>query len=219
MTLKIHRPILNDISKLVAPDSVKWDPPSKAMSLWAKADIKNIGRNDNVIDITDLIGEDPWTGEGFTAKKLAAILADVENQDVTININSLGGSVTEALEIYSRLEMHKGKKTVNILGIAASSASIIAMVGNEINMFTGTMMMVHNAWSLVIGNRHDMIEAAEFFKKIDDSLNSIYVKRTGLTAQAIETLMDGTRKNSDGTFMTAEEAVENGFADRIVEFS
>jgi ClpP class serine protease len=99
--------------------------------------------------------------------------------------------------------------TVEVLGWAASAASIIAMAGDEIRMGLGSFMMVHNAWGVVIGNRHDMREAATLFDQFDAALADIYEARTGMERADIEQLMDTE------TFMTAAQAIENGFADIV----
>src|SRR5690606_1033330 len=91
----------------------------------------------------------------------------------------------------------------------ASAASIIAMAGDEIRMGLGSFMMVHNAWGVVIGNRHDMREAAELFDQFDAALADIYEARTGMKRADIEQLMDAE------TFMNPAQAFENGFADAV----
>jgi len=96
-----------------------------------------------------------------------------------------------------------------VLGWAASAASIIAMAGDVIRMGLGSFMMVHNAWGLVIGNRHDLREAASLFEQFDAALADIYEARTGMDRVGIERLMDAE------TFMTAAQAVEYGFADAV----
>src|SRR3546814_19579414 len=80
------------------------------------------------------------------------------------------------------------------------------MAGDEIRMGLGTFMMVHNAWGVVIGNRHDMREAATLFDGFDSALADIYEARTGMKRGEIEKLMDAE------TFMGPSEAVKNGFA-------
>src|SRR5690606_8810884 len=89
------------------------------------------------------------------------------------------------------------------------AASIIAMAGDDIRMGLGSFMMVHNAWGVVIGNRHDMREAATLFDQFDAAIADIYEARTGVTRSDIEQLMDAE------TFMTASQAVECGFADVV----
>ena len=128
---------------------------------------------------------------------------------MTVKINPPGGDMFEGIAIYNLLRAHKAKVTVEVLGWAASAASIIAMAGDEIRMGLGTFMMVHNAWGVVIGNRHDMREAADLFDGFDSAIVDIYEARTGMKRADVEKLMDAE------TFMGPSEAVEKGFADVV----
>lgn len=198
-------------SNLIPANNYTWDTPSKALEVWAEVGLAPSNKSDpSVIDIYEVIGEDYWTGGGFTEAKLAAILRERGEGDVTLNINSPGGDAFAGIAMFNRLRRHSGKVTVNIIGIAASAASVIAMAGDEIVMDTGAIMMIHNAWGLVIGNRHDFAEAAKIFETYDKSLASIYSERTGIELSGIMAMMDG---EADGTYFTADEAVENKFAD------
>src|SRR5690606_3204451 len=120
-----------------------------------------------------------------------------------------GGDMFEGIAIYNLLRAHKAKVKIEVMGWAASAASIIAMAGDEIVMGLGTFMMVHNAWGVVIGNRHDMRDTADLFDGFDSAIVDIYQARTGQDRDAIEKLMDAE------TFMGPSEAMENGFADRV----
>jgi ATP-dependent protease ClpP protease subunit len=117
----------------------------------------------------------------------------------------------EGIAIYNLLRAHKAKVTVEVLGWAASAASIIAMAGDEIRIGLGTFMMVHNAWGVVVGNRHDMSDAADLFEGFDGAIADIYEARTGMKRADIEKLMGAE------TFMGPSEAVKNGFADAVDE--
>jgi ATP-dependent Clp endopeptidase proteolytic subunit ClpP len=165
--------------------------------------------DDATITIFDVIGEDFWTGGGVTEKRIAGALRQIGERDITVQINSPGGDMFAGMAIYNLLRKHKGKVTVEVMGWAASAASIIAMAGDEIRMGLGTFMMVHNAWGMVVGNRHDMREAAELFDGFDAALADVYEARTGMKRADIERLMDAE------TFMGPSEAVKNGFADVV----
>jgi ATP-dependent Clp protease protease subunit len=97
-----------------------------------------------VIDIFGPIGKDPLTGEGVSDKDVSLALKDATGE-VTVNINSPGGSAFQGLAIYSMLSNYSGKVVVNILGAAGSAASIIAMSGDTIRISTGGSVMIHNA--------------------------------------------------------------------------
>ncbi|AOM42981.1 head maturation protease, ClpP-related [Xenorhabdus hominickii] len=164
---------------------------------------------DNTLSILDVIGESFWD-EGVTAKRLSGALRTMVNQDVIVNINSPGGDVFEGIAIYNLLRNHSGKVTVNVLGLAASAASIIAMAGDEINMGRGAFLMIHNAWTCCCGNKNDLIAVAEALKPFDDSLTDIYSTRTGIDKATIANMMD------DETFINHTDALTQGFADGLL---
>lgn len=191
------------------PQNFQWDAPSDVLARWAEAPRAAAFDDDTTISMFEVIGEDWWSGGGVTAKRISAALRSIGDRDVTVKINSPGGDMFEGIAIYNLLRGHPAKVTVEVLGWAASAASIIAMAGDEIRMGLGTFMMIHNAWGVVIGNRHDMRDAAELFDGFDAAIVDIYEARTGLKRAAIEKLMDAE------TFMGPSEAVKNGFADVV----
>jgi ATP-dependent Clp protease, protease subunit len=194
------------------PAGFKWDAPADALGKWA--DLPNAAEADdpNTVSVYGVIGEDYWE-EGFTEKRMAAALRSIGRNAVTVNINSPGGDMFEGLAIYNLLREHPAKVTVKVMGIAASAASIIAMAGDEVLMGKGAEIMIHNAWGVVVGNRHDFASAAVDFEKFDASMASIYAARTGKPDAEIMTMLDGPMRASDGTYMTAAEAIAMGFAD------
>lgn len=157
-----------------------------------------------VISIYDEIGM--W---GVTAKDFITDLAAVSGSAITLNINSPGGSVFDALTIFNALK--KCGKTVNVcvMGIAASAASYIAMAGDKISMPENTFMMVHNPLNGIYGNADDMREMADVLDKIGNSLVATYVARSGLPEQDVRDLL-----NKD-SYLTAAECVDLGFADEM----
>lgn len=191
------------------PQNFQWDAPSDVLAKWAETPVAAAAGDDTTITMFDVIGEDWWTGGGVTAKRISAALRSIGDKDVTVKINSPGGDMFEGIAIYNLLRAHPAKVTIEVLGWAASAASIIAMAGDEIRMGLGTFMMVHNAWGVVIGNRHDMREAASLFDGFDGAIADIYEARTGMKRAEIVKLMDAE------TFMGPSEAVKNGFADVV----
>jgi len=93
-----------------------------------------------------------------------------------VNINSPGGSVFEGIAIYNLLASHSGSVVVNILGVAASAASIIAMAADTINMHTSSQLMIHRAWTVAVGNSEELLETASFLDRIDSSLADVYLQ-------------------------------------------
>lgn len=191
------------------PQNYQWDAPSDVLAKWAQTPVATMQDGDTTISILDIIGEDFWSGDGVTANRISAALRSIGNRDVTVRINSPGGDMFEGIAIYNLLRSHPAKVTIEVLGWAASAASIIAMAGDDIRMGLGSFMMVHNAWGMVVGNRHDMREAGSLFDQFDAALADIYEARTGMKRVDIEQLMDAE------TFMGPPKAVEYGFADSI----
>jgi ATP-dependent Clp protease protease subunit len=188
------------------------DAPSAALDEWTDRVYAAAAPDDTTINIYEPIGED-WFGDGFSTNKLNGILRNIGARDITVNINSPGGNVFDGLAMYDQLREHPAKVTVRVRGIAASAASVIAMAGDEIQIATGSMMMVHKAWGVIIGNADDYQEAVTVFGQIDRSLASVYASRTGLSDEKILAMLAGPNRRSDGTWLTAAEAVEMKFAD------
>jgi len=193
------------------PRNFHWDPPSDALSRWAEFPLAAASDDEATISIYDVIGEDWWSGDGFTAKRASAALRAIGARDVTVNVNSPGGDMFEGIAIYNLLAQHKGKVTVNVMGLAASAASIIAMAGDQINMGTGSFLMVHNAWGVAIGNQFDFAEAADLFAGFDSALVDIYEARTGQKRSDIAALMKAE------TYLRPAEAMARGFADAEID--
>lgn len=194
----------------VRPKNFQWEIPSDVLDLWAAKPLTAEKDAENTITIFDVIGDD-YYGSGFTAKRMDAALRSIGQNPVKVKINSPGGDMFEGIAIYNLLRGHKAEVSVEVMGWAASAASIIAMAGDNISMGTGSFMMVHNCWSMVIGNRHDLAEAAKVFEGFDNGIADIYQGRTELGRDDIFSLMDNE------TFMGPTEAKENGFADHIDE--
>ena len=193
------------------PHALRFEPPGAAMARWHPQMRAAGDDGDNTVSILDVIGVDPWTGEGVTAKRIAAALRSIgAERDVVVNINSPGGDYFEGMAIYNLLREHKGEVTVRVLGIAASAASIIAMAGDRVEVPRAGFLMIHNTWAIVIGNRHDMREFADTLESFDKAAQAVYAARTGMDAKAIGKLMDAD------TFISGEDAVAKGFADALL---
>ncbi len=164
------------------------------------------------ITIYDLIGRRTWDDSGVTAKEISKILA--ANKDATrivVYINSAGGDVFEGVTIYNQLVRHKARVEVNVDGMALSIASLIAMAGDEIHIAENAMMMIHDPWNFAMGTADDLREAAERLDKVKDTLVKTYAARTKRDEAEISQLM------ADETWFSAEEAVEQGFANEVTE--
>lgn len=190
------------------PGSMESPAPVKAFDRWSGGMAFNAAANGTVIDILDVIGTDTWTGEGINTAYVIDRLRGAG--DVTVNINSPGGDYFEGAAIYELLRGHSGAVTVNILGIAASAASIIAMAGDEIRIGQTGFIMIHNCWGVCIGDRHDMTAVATTQEQIDLAIGSVYVDRTKQSDADIAQMMD------DETWLAGKTAVEKGFADALL---
>ena len=132
--------------------------------------------------------------------------------EVEVNINSNGGDVFAASEIYTLLSQHSGMVTVNIQGLAASAASVIAMAGDVVHISPTAQIMILKAWMIADGNADDMAHTSEFLEGIDDSIMNAYVAKTGLNKAELANMM------AKETWLTANQAVDYGFADDVMDF-
>jgi ATP-dependent protease ClpP protease subunit len=154
------------------------------------------------------IGENFWTGGGVTAKLIKQQIdgAGDEYSNILLRINSPGGDVFESIAIFNLLRSQNKPIEVRIDGLAASAASLLAMAGDRIVMGANAMMMIHNAWSLCVGDASEMREMAKRLDKVSDVIAGTYVRRTARSMADVKALMD------EETWMTAEEAVSAQFA-------
>lgn len=143
-------------------------------------------------------------------KKVNQILSNANGQDITVEIASNGGDVFAGSEIYSALKGYSGKVIVNILGLAASIASVVAMAGDEVNIAPTAQIMIHQAWSSVDGNADDMEHQSDVLQQIDQSIINAYEAKTGLNRDELLRMM------SNETWLTAQNAVDKHFADGIM---
>lgn len=158
------------------------------------------------------IGND-WWSESVTAQSVVERLSTTVATTLYVRINSDGGSVPDGLAIYNALRRHPARKVVTIDGIAASIASLIAMVGDEVLMPANALMMVHAPWSYASGNAAQLREAASVLDTYAEAMLTSYVSKTGRSADEIRALFN------DGLdhYYTAAQAVEFGLADRVAD--
>lgn len=148
---------------------------------------------------------------GITAGDFLDEFKAVGARKIKLRINSPGGAITDGLAIYNRLREHKPGVEVIIDGIAASMASVIAMVGSPVRIADNAFVMIHNPNGLCAGDAEDMREVADLLDKMKSSLITAYVRKTGLAPAKVEDLMD---KES---WFSAQEAKALGFADEVTE--
>jgi len=205
------RTAMPQAKKIDRPNGLQWELAPKALERWAPDLVAAAATQENSISILDPIGQDPWTGEGVTAKRIAGALRAIgSDQDVVVNINSPGGDLFEGMAIYNLLRDHKGQVTVKVIGLAASAASIIAMAGDEIQVARAGFLMIHDTWVVAIGNRNDLREVADMLEPFDAAMADIYAARSGLDAEEVQKMMDAE------TWIGGASAVEQGFADSLL---
>ena len=174
------------------------------MKTWFKFQAAATEGQSQTVSIHDAIGD--W---GVSAKMFLDELRKVAAPEVNVEINSPGGDVFAGLAIYNGLRNSGKKVNVKVLGIAASAASLVAMAGDTIEMPENTFMMIHNPWTFAAGDADDLREQADLLDKIGYSLASTYARRTGKSAEEIQTLLAAE------TWFTAQEAVDAGFATAV----
>ena len=155
------------------------------------------------------IDEESFWGDEITPQMFRDELNAGEG-DVTVWINSPGGNVFAAAEIYTMLKDYKGSITVKIDAIAASAASVVAMAGDTVQMSPVAMLMIHDPSTVAMGNTKDMEKAIEVLNEVKESIINAYASKSGLSHARIANLM------SNETWMNAKKAVELGFADEVL---
>lgn len=202
--MKTSLPKLN----LAVRPGLRCDIVPSALQRWS-GDIRAAENSGATIDILDPIGAD-FFGEGVTAKSVSAALRAIGNAPVTVDINSPGGDVFEGIAIYNLLREHPGDVTVNILGLAASAASIVALAGNDVRIGREARFMIHNAWVIAMGDAPSLRDAADWLEPFDASMADVYAARSGLDTSTIREMMNRE------TWMTGQQAVDQGFADSLL---
>lgn len=173
-------------------------------------EFKNKGEKTGELFLYSDIASSTWWGDEVTPQQFKSDLdglGDIDNLNVFINSN--GGDVFAGQAIHSMLKRHKAYVTVFVDGLAASIASVIAMAGDKIVMPENSMMMIHRAWTGLMGNSNDMRKMADDLEKIDESIIQVYETKTKQTNAKIIELMDAE------TWLTAKDALDLGFADEI----
>lgn len=158
------------------------------------------------------ISEVSWLGDEVTPKQFhedLQALGDIS--ELRVYINSGGGDVFAAQAIHSMLRRHKARKVVYIDGIAASAASLVAVAGDVVRMPRNAMIMVHNPFTMAVGDAAFLRQVADSLDQVREAMVAAYQQKTELSRRRLIALMDAE------TWMTAEEAVELGFADEIEE--
>lgn len=170
---------------------------------WAES------KDGRTLYLDGVIAEETWFGDEVTPKQFKAELFS-STGDVTVWINSPGGDVFAASQIYNMLMDYRGTVIVKIDGIAASAASVIAMAGGDVLMSPVSMMMIHNPMTIAFGDVEEMGKAIAMLDEVKESIINAYELKTGLSRSKLSRLMDAE------SWFNAKKAIELGFADQIM---
>lgn len=155
-----------------------------------------------------IVSDDYWGGvSALTLAKELAALRDAST--IHLRINSPGGDVFAGRAMEQAIREHPANIIAHVDGFAASAASYVALAANEVAISPGGMFMIHKAWTIGWGNSDDLLKTAALLEQIDESLVKTYADATGQDADQLRQWM------ADETWMTADESVDRGFADRI----
>lgn len=160
--------------------------------------------------IDGIIANETWWGDEVTPKLFKDELKTHENKDLTIWINSEGGDVFAAAEIYNAIKERKGNTTVKIDSIAASAASVIAMAGDVIEMSPVAIMMIHKPSTISFGNADDMRKTAEILDEVQATIKNAYQLKTGMSDRKLNELINKE------TYMNAYTAYDLKFIDKVM---
>lgn len=166
----------------------------------------NFSQATGEIEIFDAIGDGDSTPD-----RLLQALKVIGPNPITLKINSPGGDYFAGVAMYNLLRAHQAPVTVQVMGVAASAASIIAMAGAKIEMAKNAELMIHKAWAMAVGNADDMAAVKNVLDRIDRALAETYAARTGQPITKISAMM------SAETWMNADEAIALKFADSLLE--
>lgn len=145
-----------------------------------------------------------------SAKYFRDQLAEAGGKDIELHINSNGGDVMEANSIYSLLSQYDGKITAYVDGMCYSAAVLILMAADERIMAKGSTMLVHNAWTVAIGNANELRKAADDLDALMNANRQVFLERINLSEEELISLMEEER------ILSPEEAVEMGFATKVI---
>src|SRR5262245_20848833 len=159
----------------------------------------------------DAIGINPWDGSGIDPLAVAQALAGLNGAPVRFRVHSPGGDAFDGRAIATAIAYYGGPTVAQVDGYAASAASYVALAADRVEMAPGSFFMIHEGWTVAMGNKGDMLQVAARLKAFDDSIIADYVRQTGQDAATITAWLEAE------TWLEAEAALEAGFSDAILE--
>lgn len=157
------------------------------------------------------IGDDWNDDDANRAKAFAQTLDQLSPKPLDIRIDSPGGDVYEGFAIASAIQRYKGETHAFIDGMAASAASYIALMADRVTMNDFSMIMIHNAWGICIGNRDEMRDMADRLEQIDGTIAGVIAARSVLELDEVKAAM------SAETWYRGDDALQAGMCDEVIE--
>jgi ATP-dependent Clp protease protease subunit len=176
---------------------------------WVKNEEPDDFGSNRTLYLNGEISDETWYGDEVTPQLFKDELASGEG-NITLWINSPGGDVFAAAQIYNMLMDYPYDVTVKIDALAASAASVIAMAGTKVCMSPVAMLMIHNPMTIAIGDSEEMQKAIDMLSEVKESIMNAYEIKSGISRNKISRLMDAE------TWMNAKEAKRLGFVDEIL---
>lgn len=208
--------------RILSSARVAMPPAKNAVSANRPFAMQRTGNNSAEIMLYgDVVSErptewwgDPIEGQYIILSEFLTELKQVEDvSELTVRIHSIGGNVYDAITIHNRLKALKARVTVIIDGVAMSAGAIIACAGDIVQVFPGSLIMIHKCWGYAVGNADDLRKTADGFDVADRSQAAIFSAKTGTAQDELLTMM------AEETYLTGQEAIDSGFADEMVEGS
>ena len=155
---------------------------------WIRNEDESVPDMERTLFLNGMISDETWYGDEVTPQLFKDEL-NAGNGNITVWINSPGGDVFAAAQIYNMLRDYKGSVTVKIDGIAASAASVIAMAGDTVCVSPVAMMMIHNPATMAMGEAKDMQKAIAMLNEVKESILNAYEFKTGITRARLSHMM------------------------------
>ena len=171
--------------------------------------IKNDNSGERILFLEGVIAEESWFEDDVTPAAFKDEL-NAGSGPITLHINSPGGDCIAASQIYTMLMDYPHDVRVQIDGIAASAASVIAMAGTKVSMSPTSLMMLHNPFTVALGDSEEMRKAIQLLDEVKESIINAYQIKTGLPRARLSQMMDSE------TWMNAVKAKELGFCDEVL---
>ncbi|GGE75078.1 head maturation protease, ClpP-related [Sphingomonas prati] len=189
-----------------------WRFETRALAAdFEKVEVTALASDRPTISIFGYIGDD-GDGGGISTSRIAGALRSVAGKPITVEINSPGGNYFEGVAAYNLLRRHDAPVRVEVVGIAASAASVIAMAGDEIAIAANAEIMIHEARGLFLGTKSEMRDAWETLAHVDTAMCETYAARSGRPVAEFEALIAGK-----DVYFRGQEAIDAGLADVLME--